>query len=147
MIKNKPPEEHGFIFTRREDGSLITNVPHLVTVHSPTGYEIGYGGSGPADLALNICEYVLRQLGYDGPCEKGFQDQGRYFLAAWAMHQEFKWKFLAGLNRDGSTIGWQRVKEWVWNKLVEYNASLQDDPANQLGEWWGDGYPMDFGDR
>jgi hypothetical protein len=39
---------------READGSLRANVPRTVIEHSPTGFECGYGGSGPADLALNI---------------------------------------------------------------------------------------------
>lgn len=31
-----------------------TNVPHRIVRHSPTGLAWGYGGSGPADTALNI---------------------------------------------------------------------------------------------
>lgn len=37
-------------------------------VHSPTGFEFGYGGSGPADLALAI---LLDHFG-EGPHERGF---------------------------------------------------------------------------
>lgn len=43
-----------------------TNVPHLVAHHSPSGFEWGYGGSGPADLALNICQWYLNSIGYEG---------------------------------------------------------------------------------
>jgi hypothetical protein len=47
--------QHGILFQRRE-GDTSTNVPHLVTYHSPSGFAWGYGGSGPADLALTILE-------------------------------------------------------------------------------------------
>ena len=33
---------------------IMVNVPHEITRKSPTGFEWGYGGSGPSDLALNI---------------------------------------------------------------------------------------------
>lgn len=33
---------------------IKTNVQRSVYRHSPTGFNFGYGGSGPADLALNI---------------------------------------------------------------------------------------------
>ena len=39
------------VWKRHEDGSLLTNVLWQVRHHSPSGFEIGYGGSGPADLA------------------------------------------------------------------------------------------------
>lgn len=34
------------------------DLPHIVR-HSPTGFEYGYGGSGPADLALSMLTVVL----------------------------------------------------------------------------------------
>lgn len=34
---------------------LETNVQRSLYRHSPTGFNFGYAGSGPADLALNIC--------------------------------------------------------------------------------------------
>ena len=33
---------------------IRTNVPRSIYKHSPTGYNFGYGGSGPADFALNV---------------------------------------------------------------------------------------------
>lgn len=37
-----------------EDGhAVLYDMPHII-YHSPTGLEYGYGGSGPADLALSI---------------------------------------------------------------------------------------------
>ena len=66
---------------RDEEGRVWTNVPHLVTHHSPDGYEFGYSGSGPADLALNICQVLVRDMGYgehdrvkcwDGECSARF---------------------------------------------------------------------------
>lgn len=51
--------------------------------HSPSGYEWGYGGSGPAQLALAI---VADAMG----------DQ-----TAMTVYQEFKWEIVALRNRDG----------------------------------------------
>ncbi|MBT9252140.1 MAG: hypothetical protein KM296_00220 [Brockia lithotrophica] len=36
---------------------------HHVERHSPTGFEWGYGGSGPADLALSILHDYLNRSG------------------------------------------------------------------------------------
>ncbi len=43
--------------TVTEDGTTRP-LRHIVH-HSPTGFEWGYGGSGPADLALALCADVL----------------------------------------------------------------------------------------
>ena len=67
-----------------------TNVPHLVVHHSPTGYEWGYGGSGPADLALNILEWQLRREGYRGdtiPCFEGRCFRGMFGMRAKSNHK------------------------------------------------------------
>jgi len=45
--------------------------------HSPDGFNIGYGGSGPAELAYSICSCV----------------------GARGLYQDFKFKVLAKLNR------------------------------------------------
>jgi hypothetical protein len=47
--------------------------------HSPDGHSWGYGGSGPAQLALSIC------LELYGP-ERAVE-----------LHQPFKWQFIAPL--------------------------------------------------
>ncbi|MGH2413464.1 MAG: DUF6166 domain-containing protein [Microcystaceae cyanobacterium] len=39
--------------------SALTNVPRSVVHHSPSGHEWSYGGSGPADLALDILNWFV----------------------------------------------------------------------------------------
>lgn len=52
-------------------------LPHLVH-HSPTGFEWGYGGSGPADLARSI---VGDLLGTDTPSPQFYQHVKRALIA------------------------------------------------------------------
>lgn len=64
------------------DGRLLQ--PRLdLFRHSPTGYEWGYRGSGPAQLALAI---LAHHLGDDERAVK--------------LHQEFKRTVIAGLSQD-----------------------------------------------
>lgn len=79
-----PMEAHGIVL-RQVDQQTYTNVPHLVTQHSPSGYEWGYGGSGTADLALNILEWRLRREHYQGQTIPCFE--GRCYRLAWDLHQ------------------------------------------------------------
>lgn len=65
---------------------IKTNVQRTVYRHSPTGFNFGYGGSGPADLALNICLMFCKN-----PKE------------AESFYQEFKWQF-CGNETDGKLI-------------------------------------------
>ena len=48
------PIDYDIELTRSNDDCRVTNVPWTVIQHSPDGFEWGYEGSGPADLALNI---------------------------------------------------------------------------------------------
>jgi len=105
-----PVETHGIVL-QRDGGRVSTNVPHLVTHHSPDGYEWGYGGSGPADLALNICELALIRLGYHGPRIDCYD--GDCFELAWLLHQECKRRFVAPADRGGDVISWNDVYSWM----------------------------------
>ena len=55
--------------------------------HSPTGFECGYGGSGPAQLALAL---LADCLGDDS--------------LAVQLHQTFKWAVVSKLPREGWTL-------------------------------------------
>jgi hypothetical protein len=48
---------------RDQYGRARADIPHIA-VHSPTGIEWGYLGSGPADLAISLaCYFVERPTG------------------------------------------------------------------------------------
>lgn len=103
--------ESGIILTRHNDGSTMSNVAHVAIHHSPSGFEWGYGGSGPADLALNICEAVLKTLDYKGPRIDLWN--GTCFAAAWAMHQDYKSQFIIGIPHEGAVLSWEETADWV----------------------------------
>lgn len=103
------------IILERNDGIVATNVPHLVIHHSPTGYEFGYSGSGPADLALNIVEAALNRLDWHGGRIKCYD--GDCFQLSWNLHQDFKSQFIACVPRTGSTIPWYTVIDWITERI------------------------------
>lgn len=76
-----------------DDGSGVEElVPHI-PVHSPTGFETGYAGSGPADLALAICAHYLGvrpREAMEGNIEPAQQ--------AWMAHQAAKETLLVSLH-------------------------------------------------
>lgn len=106
----------------RADGS-VTPLLHVM-LHSPTGFEWGYGGSGPADLALSILCDVLEErptheelyvgrfacetcrgsgagsLGEESVCPtcEGMGDRGP--IIAQRLYQRFKSSVIALLSRD-----------------------------------------------
>ena len=105
------------IILKRGPNALGTNVPHHCVHHSPTGFEWGYAGSGPADLALNIVESALLSLGYKGPRMNVWR--GQCFDLSFHLHQAFKFQFIATANRDGAVIPWEPVLSWVKEKQVQ----------------------------
>lgn len=58
-----------------------TNIPLQNDAKSPTGYNFGYSGSGPACFAMNVCLLFFKHA-----------------ADAYEHYQEFKRKFVAGHN-------------------------------------------------
>lgn len=87
-----------------EDGDFSPLEQRLV-LHSPTGLEFGYAGSGPADTALNILGLIV------SPRE------------AWRLHQDCKGAFVGGVPRDGGLVTMREVRDWV---IARYEAELAD---------------------
>lgn len=81
------PATKDIVCERREDG-LHFNIYQVFKHHSPTGFEWGYGGSGPADFALNILELFCRERG-EKPTVK-LWDGNKVSQLAWNLHQPFK---------------------------------------------------------
>jgi hypothetical protein len=104
------------VVVKRDERGVWTNIPHLVTHHSPTGFEFGYLGSGPADLALNIVEQSLNRAGYVG--ERTACWRGDCFTAAFLFHQEFKRTFIASIPYHGTEITYRQIDTWVRDHLL-----------------------------
>ena len=94
---------HGLVCQRATDGTALCNVRQSIISHSPTGIEWGYGGSGPADLALNVLALLVPQE------------------IAEVLHQDFKWQFIAPMPKEGGTIPIETIRAWI-NKYVPSGA-------------------------
>ena len=81
--------------------------------HSPSGFSWGYGGSGPAQLALAIL--LIRYLP-----EK----------EAVSLHQGFKWKFIATLPQDDFETELD-IRRCI-TEVQRPNTSQGRDPAHGL---------------
>ena len=103
-------EEVGLVCRRLEGGRLACNVPHVVKHHSQTGFECGHGGSGPADLALNVLHQILPRRGnhmdrvYGGTVVSN---------DAAHLHQDFKWRFIATMPKDGGRVPIEDIYSWL----------------------------------
>lgn len=108
------PLDESVVLIRDEQG-IKTNVPRIIERHSPNGYEWGYAGSGPADLALNIIEYYVRVLRNEG-VEIGNPHKMRegvaHDLTLW-IYQDFKCDFIATAPTEGRTIEANTVISWI----------------------------------
>lgn len=116
------PETKNIVFRRDDDGTHF-NIYQFIFHHSPTGFEWGYGGSGPADFALNILEMFMRERGQipamkiqNWPPDRA-RTEGPQMLkithAAWALHQDFKWEWVATMPREGGTIPGVSIRNWI----------------------------------
>jgi hypothetical protein len=92
--------------------TALTNVPQMVLHHSPSGFEWGYGGSGPSDLALNILNFFLPAKGQDKiECWKGVCSS-----RAWELHFDFRDAFLVKIPKVGGEISAATIQSWIKNR-------------------------------
>lgn len=101
LMQDDPNYPDDVFFQRLLDGNIETNVKPVQLHHSPSGFNWGYGGSGPADLALNI---LLR-----------FTDKE----TAWRHHQDFKWEFIAKIQDQGARIKGETIKRWLTERQAK----------------------------
>lgn len=126
-------QKFGLLAERCPDGSLRANVPH-VRYHSPSGYECGYEGSGPADLAISVlhallpplteadeeAQYELKGEAFEQAIndptrwsEKVGVDRIRVSYLAARLHQLFKTEFIARMPKEGGHIPIAHIHAWI----------------------------------
>ena len=93
---------------------------HII-YHSPTGFEYGYAGSGPADLAFSIL------ADYYGITDKNEAVNGEPGL----NHQSFKMSFLASRNRDEQfEITEEAITDWLFSR--SFGSGDEENPPFTL---------------
>jgi len=90
--------------------------------HSPGGFEWGYGGSGPAQLALAILADALCAPDAKKGRDDWQDDDDDPRLRAVRLHQPFKWAFITPLTRDDWTITEQAVHDFVRDEERQHRA-------------------------
>lgn len=104
---------------RYEEPGNTETVPH-VALHSPTGLEIGYGGSGPADLALSILADAFgASIDPEAYKRRWSLDQDGVDLLAGALHQEFKREWCTVQVERGCSITLSAASVYDW--AAEYS--------------------------
>lgn len=79
----------------RINGVPTVNVYQRMVRHSPDGFEWGYIGSGPSDLALNILLLYVDEK------------------TAWELHTDFKNEFISKIHRNGGVISGEKIKSYI----------------------------------
>lgn len=88
------------------DGKELPLLPSLaVWNHSPTGFNWGYGGSGPAQLALAI---MLQEFGQE---------------LAVRLHQTFKWHYVSRWGKEHWAITSEEIQEWYLDLLWQIRGN------------------------
>lgn len=113
---NKPLEKG--VILERVEGYVATNVPWNIKYHSPTGFEWGYAGSGPADLALNLAELVVEKA--ELKTTQGLHCSN----LAWQAKQTVKELIVMNVPEEGAVIPWKLVCYAVLDTL-ENRGKLQ----------------------
>jgi hypothetical protein len=126
------PEAIGYFGLVRSGNGVVANFPWLFAHHSPHGFDWGYEGSGPSDLAFNIIEYWLRINHLSWP--KGDLAWSGYkpYLLSWLLHQDFKYAFISVLPQEARTvrIPWAGVDAWMRMRIfatVPVIGEIADD--------------------
>jgi hypothetical protein len=95
-----------------EEAKLLDPKPsQALRNHSPDGFEWGYAGSGPAQLALAIL------LDYTGDATTALDN-----------YQDFKFAFIAGLRRDSGCwqIAGEQIRRFLFRKLNATSFEYHD---------------------
>jgi Family of unknown function (DUF6166) len=106
-------------YTTADGGRTELNLRLDLSNHSPSGFEWGYGGSGPAQLALAI---LAHRLGDDE--------------RALALHQRFKFRVVGAFAYNGWTMGADAVDD-VLDEFADEDAeadALAEDQRREAEE-------------
>ncbi|HMF28650.1 MAG TPA: DUF6166 domain-containing protein [Candidatus Cybelea sp.] len=96
--------------------------------HSPDGFEWGYSGSGPAQLALAILADALKASVRKNRSDWFDEAEDDPRTVAVRLHQFFKREFIAGLARDRQwTITEETVKSWIARALKQEKIDVDRD--------------------
>jgi hypothetical protein len=96
---------------RAPDGTARSSIPQRHVHYAPTGFDWGFGGSGPADLALNVLAVFLPLT--PAATSVALRDGTSVSEAAWTLHQAFKYDLIATLPRAGGDITAKTIRAWI----------------------------------
>lgn len=117
------------LIAERRGNDRFTNVPHIVCIHSPDGFEWGYSGSGPTDMAVNAVEHLLRRVGYEGETDLvadwTTQEKVPVFVLGGKLAHEFRDRFIAPMPREGGQVPQGVLVEWVRDAIARHDGGAE----------------------
>lgn len=132
IVKARPPKVYRIERDERT-GTVVIHVGvkwpagcawRLLThcnLHSPTGFEVGYGGSGPADTAASIlADYFDEDARWVERTWRG-RSNGRLSIAI-KLHQPFKFDVIAGIGLEPGEVyalDESQITDWLAEKHPE----------------------------
>ena len=99
-----PGTPHGGTLVAVNGQPLSPRPSQQIVNHSPDGFDWGYGGSGPAQLALAIALMFCRPS------------------TAVRLYQEFKWQFIATLPPEGFELDTAVAQAWFLRQAIHLAA-------------------------
>ena len=92
---------------------------HSIGLHSSDGFEMGYEGSGPSDLALTIlCNYLGLSPDPE-PFKSDESEMGDLHLMAWSLHHAFKRRFIEP-HHNNVRITSEQIDEFIAKEEQSY---------------------------
>jgi hypothetical protein len=118
------------------DYEVATNVPHSFHHHAPSGFEWGYSGSGPSDLAFVVAEWFLRHLGWSGPTTPTHSND-EVFDLAWRLKSEVKRLWISGAPSEGCTIPFFDLHTYFSREMVlaARGLALTHEDSDEVEYW------------
>lgn len=111
-------EGAGALVTVTDDkGTRMLDPRHDLRNHSPNGFEWGYGGSGPGQLALALCADALG-------------DDARSLR----VYQDFKWRMLAPIDGEDFSMTEERVRREIEDIELDYDHEDHLAEQGRAGE-------------
>lgn len=105
------PLSEALVLVRR-DGVPHTNVPQWAELHA-SGFDWGYDGPAPADLALNVIESFVRRMDDIGTGESVECTRGEVDRLTWRLYPYFKAEVVENVPEGGTRIDAAEIRDWV----------------------------------
>jgi hypothetical protein len=116
VIFSRSPVGRAIVELIYSDRAGTWPLAHRYQRHSPDGFEFGYGGSGPAECALNLLAMFI-------PVKEATTRETSY--------QDFKFKFIGAIPQEtGGALDADEIRNWIRDRWAVAELTK---PAETVG--------------